>query len=240
MFCANQPFICSGLKPVIVSWRFRRKAPIFLSDTEHHIDIYTDRYRYNKIFFYHYWCKHFLKNQIINSHKGDQPGNVGLVWRKVSRSTNTQQSKQKSVITFSTDTFFFLSSASFLYFHTFHQCSLFLFLSTHLRFTLHLFQSTSAAAAFPWRRASQQVCGRWGSVRHPRRNSSAVRTRTRLWAPSRPSLSPPRASAAPVPAAGRATATCATVTRSRCFTPALLWPSVIQLFSQTQTALANI
>ena len=69
------------------------------------------------------------------------------------------------------------------------------------------------AAASPWRRASQQVCGRWKTVRHRRRNSSADRTRTRLWVPSRPSPSPPRVSAAPVPAAGRATVTCATATR---------------------------
>lgn len=106
-----------------------------------------------------------------------------------------------------------VSSTSSLHCHTFHQRSLFVFVSTHLRFTLYLFQSTSAAAAFPWRRASQQVCGRWGSVRHRRQNSSAARTRTHLWAPSPRSLSPLRASAAPAPAAGRATATCATVTR---------------------------
>lgn len=142
---------------------------------------------------------------------------------------------------------FFSFSTSFLYFHTFHQRSLCFFLSTHLHFTLHLFQSTSMAAAFPWRRASQQVCGKWGIVRHRRPNSSAVATRTRLWAPSPPSLSPPPASAAPVPAAGRATATCATVIRFssalfHSFTPSVLrwqcllisvtrWFSIIESFS---------
>lgn len=104
----------------------------------------------------------------------------------------------------------------FLYFRTFHQR---LFLSTHLPVTLYLFQSASAAAACPWQRASQQVCGRWRRACPQRRNSSAVKTRTRPWAPSPPSLSRPPASAAPAPAAGRATATCTTVTR---FTPACL------------------
>lgn len=54
---------------------------------------------------------------------------------------------------------------------------------------------------------------------HRRRNSSAARTRVLLWAlslrplrPLRP-LSLPRASTAPVPTNGRATTTCATVTR---------------------------
>lgn len=108
----------------------------------------------------------------------------------------------------------FFSSTSFRCYHTFHQCSQFsLHLSAHLHFTLYLFQSTSTAAAFPWRRGSQQVCGRWRSVRHRRRSLSAVRTRTRPSAPSPPSLSPPRASVALVPTAGRATATCATVIR---------------------------
>lgn len=56
-------------------------------------------------------------------------------------------------------------------------------------------------------------------MRHRRRNSSAARTRVLLWAlslrplrPLRP-LGPRRASTAPVPTNGRATTTCATVTR---------------------------
>lgn len=57
----------------------------------------------------------------------------------------------------------------------------FVFLLSHLRLPRYLFQSTSMMrGVFPWRRASQQVCGRWGSVRHRRRSSSAARTRARL------------------------------------------------------------
>lgn len=122
----------------------------------------------------------------------------------------------------------FLCSTSCLYFHMFHQCGISLSLCSPTS-TLYLFQSMLTAAVSPWWPASQQVCGRWGSVRHRRQNSSAVRTKTRLWAPSHPSRSPPRASAAPVLSAGRATATCATVTRldQPCFTPSV---QLVRLF----------